>query len=79
MSDRNRKPTQAARLLEYLRTHRVITQREAINDLGCYRLAARVSDLKRRGHRISSVMIPVKNRWGEVTHVAAYSLQEEES
>ena len=72
--ERNRRPTQAARLLEYLREHRVITQREAINELGCYRLGARIWELKHDGHRIKTEMIPVENRWGETTHVAAYSL-----
>lgn len=75
MSDRkNNKPTQAARLLEYLRSHKGITQREAINELGCYRLAARISDLKRDGHRIDREMITVTNRWNEKVSVAEYSL-----
>ena len=75
MSDRkNSKPTQAARLLEYLRSHKGITQREAINELGCYRLAARISDLKRDGHRIDREMITVTNRWNEKVSVAEYSL-----
>ena len=75
MSDRkNNKPTQAARLLEYLRSHKGITQREAINELGCYRLAARISDLKRDGHHIDREMITVTNRWNEKVSVAEYSL-----
>ena len=74
MNDKNKKPTQAARLLEYLRSHKGITQREAINELGCYRLAARISDLKRNGHRVKRKMVTVMNRWGERVSVAEYSL-----
>ena len=76
MSERNRRPTQAARLLDYLREHRAITQREAINELGCYRLGARIWELKHDGHPIKREMITVKDRWGEETRIASYSLAE---
>lgn len=76
MNDKNRKPTQAQRILAYLKNHRYITQREAINDIGCYRLGARIWELKHDGHPIKTEIIPVKNRWGEVSHVAAYSLED---
>ena len=74
--ERNRRPTQTTRLLDYLREHKAITQREAINELGCYRLGARIWELKHDGHPIKREMITVKDRWGEETRIASYSLVE---
>lgn len=74
--ERNRRPAQTARLLDYLREHKAITQREAINELGCYRLGARIWELKHDGHPIKREMITVKDRWGEETRIASYSLVE---
>ena len=75
--ERNRRPTQTTRLLEYLRSHRGITQKEAINELGCYRLGARIWELKHDGHQIHTEMVTVQDRWGEKTKIAEYSLIEE--
>ena len=35
-----------------------ITQKDAVSRYGCYRLAARISDLKDRGHDIVTIMEP---------------------
>ena len=66
--------TQCERLLEYMQTHESITQIEALNKLGIFRLASRISDLKRQGHIINKKTIVVKNRYGESCCVAEYSL-----
>ena len=47
------KQTQTDRLLEYLQEHpEGITPLEALKVIGTFRLAARVYDLRKRGHRI---------------------------
>ncbi len=49
--------SQCNRLLKYLKSHkRGITTYQAPNILGIYRISARVSDLKRRGYKIDTIM-----------------------
>ena len=59
------KATQAERILQYMEDFGSITQLEALNDLGCMRLASRISDLKKKGIPIKSEVIAVKNRYKE--------------
>ena len=66
--------TQCERIMEYIKTHGSITQAEAFNYLGVGRLAARVSDLRNRGTKITTETIKVKNRYGVKTEVARYRL-----
>ena len=72
-----RKPTQAERVLDYITTFGSITQFEALRDLGCMRLASRVSDLKKQGYPIISTMETVKNRYGEKCYIKRYSIMED--
>lgn len=72
----NRRPTQCERVLRYMRDFGEISSREAINDLGCMRLASRISELKRRGYPISRRMETARNRYGEATSYAVYYLEE---
>jgi hypothetical protein len=69
-------PTQNQRILDYIEETGGITQLEALNELGVMRLASRVSDLRKRGHRITSKMIPVKNRYGETCYIKRYMMEE---
>jgi hypothetical protein len=46
------KATQNERVLAYIQEFGEITQLDALKDLGCMRLASRVSDLRRQGHNI---------------------------
>lgn len=47
------KPTQNERVLAYMREHPGgITAMEALTDIGCFRLAARIYDLRHEGHQI---------------------------
>ena len=73
----NCKPTQAQRVLAYIKEFGGITQIEALRDLGCMRLASRISDLRRQGHKIASKTEKVKNRWGETCHIKRYHLPED--
>jgi len=51
-----------------------ITSLDAITELGCTRLAARIADLKSEGHAIHSEMVKVRNRDGQEVRVARYRL-----
>lgn len=68
--------TQTERLLAYFEEHQTITAVEALTELGIMRLASRVNDLKRQGHRISRKMISVRNRWNEKCNVAEYTYEQ---
>ena len=70
----NSKPTQAQRVLDYIEQFGSITQHDASIDLGIMRLASRVSELKKQGHKIKGEMITVKNRFGENCYVKRYSM-----
>lgn len=69
------KTTQAERILDYMGEFGGITQLEALRDLGCMRLASRISDLRKEGHVIKSERVAVKNRFGETCHIKRYRLE----
>jgi hypothetical protein len=71
------KITQCEMIVEYLNTYKEITPLEAMRYLGCYRLASRISDLKRQGYNIKSEMVSVATRNGGRTHIAKYSWEED--
>lgn len=48
----------------------------ALNELGVFRLAARVRDLRDDGHKIRKQSVRVSNRFGESCVVAQYSLEQ---
>lgn len=51
-----------------------LTRLQAFQRFGCCNLWARISELKKRGLRIKSERVTVRNRWGQACHVARYSL-----
>ena len=67
---------QTDRILQYMRDFGSITQLEAIRDISCMRLAARIFDLKREGYASKEEMETSKNRYGEDTSYARYRLVE---
>lgn len=67
------KVKQTDRVLAYIREFGSITQLEALRDLGVFRLASRISDLKRQGYAITGKMEAVKNRYGEDCYIKRYS------
>lgn len=73
------KTTQCDRILSYINEQGSITQLEALKELGCFRLASRINDLKRKGYNIRKDMITVKNRYDEPVKVARYKLEEAEN
>lgn len=61
-------------ILDYLQKNGSITQAEAISRFGCYRLGARIWELKQRGHKIIKVLESGRNRFGMPTRYARYAL-----
>lgn len=61
-------------ILEYLQTHRGITQAIALSEFGCARLSGRIYDLRSEGYNIITHMKEVTNRFGDTCHVAEYRL-----
>lgn len=49
--------TQSKLILNYLKSGKSITPLEALNLFGCFRLGARIFDLKEQGHDIEMKMI----------------------
>lgn len=66
--------TQQASLLALLLTGQPIEPLTSWNKLGIYRLAAVVLLLRESGWPIASVRLDVHNRFGDICHVAEYSL-----
>ncbi len=71
------KATQCDKVLAYMKQFGSITQLEALSDLGCMRLASRISDLRQQGIAIGRRMKTSKNRYGEDVHFAEYYLEED--
>lgn len=67
---------QCDRILRHMRDYGSITQAQAMQEYGCMRLAARIADLKARGHRIETKTGHGTNRYGEKTSFAVYRLVE---
>lgn len=65
------------RILAHLQKHGSITPWEAIELFGCTRLGARIWDLKHDGHDIRTTMETGKDRYGEPTRYARYTLHEQ--
>ena len=68
--------TQCEKVLRHLREFGTITPMDAIREYGCLRLGARICDLRQDGHQIKSKIVTGRNRFGEVTHYAEYSLED---
>lgn len=71
------KTTQNDRILEYITENGSITQIQALQDIGCMRLASRISDLRRQGYNIVSESVAIKNRYGEKCYIKKYSFGED--
>lgn len=65
---------QTDRILKYMNDFGSINQREAMEDLGIFRLASRINDLRGMGYDIETKTEHGRNRYGEKTHWAKYVL-----
>lgn len=66
--------SQNDRLLSALKAGASVTPMHALAQLGIFRLAARVRDLRDEGVEINSEFVSVENRWGERCRVKRYWL-----
>lgn len=66
--------TQNDRILRHLQDYGSISSMEAVQEYGIMRLASRISDLKKAGIPIHREMIAGKNRYGEATCYARYTI-----
>ena len=69
--------TQCQRVLEYMRQFGSITPMDAMQDLGCMRLASRIKDLKQQGYAVGRRMKSGRNRYGNPVTFAEYYLEED--
>lgn len=67
-------PSQANQILAYLQAGNTLTPSEALSRFGCFRLSARIHDLKNAGHNISVTIKKVTTRDGEA-RVAEYWIE----
>ena len=65
---------QTDRLLHYLHHHRSINPLQSWAELGIYRLASRVCDLRKEGWQIEKRMVKICNRFNEPVKFAEYRL-----
>lgn len=67
--------TQKEEVLEYMRTYGSIQPLEALNDLGVYRLAACIFNLRADGHAIRTEQVESRSkRTGRKVRFARYRL-----
>jgi hypothetical protein len=62
--------SQCQQVLKWLRRHRGISSWQAIQSMRCTRLAARIAELRQRGHRIVSETVRTNGK-----RVSVYRLQ----
>jgi hypothetical protein len=67
--------SQLTEVLNHMQTKGAITSLDAINLFGATRLSAIIYDLRKKGHIINSVLVPVPTRHGKTTHVSSYTLE----
>jgi hypothetical protein len=66
----NKIQTQSDQILSYLQSGKAITPIDALNMFGCFRLGARIFDLKQKGHSIKTEIIRKDGK-----NYASYSLE----
>ena len=71
------KLTQCERIVRHLNDFGTITSREAMMEYGIFRLASRISDLKKQGYLFDVTFKSEKNRYGEPTSFAVYRIKEQ--
>lgn len=70
--------SQNDKILDFIRKHGNITQAQAVTEFNCYRLSARIFDLKEKGYDIRTIMCVKKNEDGNVVQYAKYVLKGEQ-
>ncbi len=68
--------TQKERILDYLKSGKVLTRLNSWSQLGILEAPARISELRREGQHIETRMVTVQNRFGEDVRIAEWRLEE---
>lgn len=66
--------TQNEQILLHLKENETITALDAL-DYGILRLAARIADLRRQGHKITSTLMKGKRKNGDTVQYSVYRLE----
>jgi hypothetical protein len=69
------KITQDKRVLDYLKEHKSINPMQSLGELGCYRLSARIKQLRNQGYSIITKRITKEGKFGKV-NFAEYHLEQ---
>ena len=67
--------TQSERVLKYLEDGKKLTCLNAFEELGITQVAARIFELKEKGHDINTNRRKVTNRYNEICSVAEYYME----
>ena len=67
--------SQTMDVIDYIYNKGSITAKQAMEDLGCFRLSGRIYDIKRMGIEVEKEMITVQNRHGKDCRVAKYTIR----
>ena len=78
MPEKEKRLTQAMRIIKYMHDFGSITPIEALKDLGVMRLGARIFDLEQQGFEILHERESGRNRYGEKTSYRRYRLKPKE-
>ena len=68
--------TQKERVLNYMKDFGDITPFQAFTDLGCTKLATRISELIQDGVKVKKEWVDSKNRYGDKVRFMKYSLED---
>jgi hypothetical protein len=77
------KKTQTSDILQHLKDGKRLTQKEAINEYGAYRLSGIIHSLRKQGYNITSIPKKVPTRYHKsdgspvMANVVEYKLQDE--
>ena len=66
--------SQAVDIIKYIRDNGSITTRQAMVDLGVFRCAARISEIRKFGINVETEMVTVPARNGKTARVARYTI-----
>tara|TARA_R100000541_G_scaffold27024_2_gene36351 strand:- start:278 stop:499 length:222 start_codon:yes stop_codon:yes gene_type:complete len=66
---------QSERVLRHLEEGKRLTCLNAFQELGITQVAARIYELKKEGHPITTMPMKVKNRYGDEANVVNYVLE----
>ena len=73
----SKRPTQRARVVEYMKKHGSITRLNSCTELFIFELSSRIGELERRGWIFEKTRKSVKNIYGETKNFTVYKILKE--